>query len=451
MYLLYSFLLTLGFILLLPRFAFDALRNGKYVTGLRERLGNPPAIRSGDQPVIWLHCVSVGETQASRPLVHALLQNFSARIVVSTTTVTGQRVAREAFANEAAAVFYFPIDWAWTVRRALRTIKPSAVLIMETELWPNLLRECRSRSIPVALVNGRISNTSFARYKFARPFFRRVLRDLSIASMQSEQDAGRILDLGAPAERVIVVGNLKFDSSVLPSESSLTHDIRERFGFDGKQPLIIAASTHAPEERIALEGFKQVRSSQPNARLLIAPRHPERFGDVAALLQRSGLTWSRRSNPPSTQDGSCAVILLDTVGELRALYSLAEIVFVGGSITPHGGHNVLEPASLGLCVITGPHTRNFAAITKALLDERALVQLPELAETEYAGRLAAAFADLLADKEKRRGIGERALEVCRRNRGATERTIQVLSDILGETKIVNASVPFSALQVPAVK
>src|SRR5438132_6009137 len=175
--------------------------------------GSLPEFPTSRRPVIWLHCGSVGDTQSARSLVRARRESFSARIVISTTTVTGQRVAREAFGDQAAAIFYFPIDWSWSVRRTLRAVKPSAVLIMETELWPNLLRECRSRSIPVALVNGRISDRSFGHYRFARPFFRRVLRDVSAAMMQSESDAIRIRELGLPAERVTVPGNLKFDSS----------------------------------------------------------------------------------------------------------------------------------------------------------------------------------------------------------------------------------------------
>ncbi|PYS41494.1 MAG: hypothetical protein DMF71_11185, partial [Acidobacteria bacterium] len=216
-------------------------------------------------------------------------------------------------------------------------------------------------------------------------------------------------------------------------------------------PFIIAASTHAPEERIAVEAFQQVRLALPNARMLIAPRHPERFAEVASLLQRSGLTWTQRSNPSSTQDQSSEVVLLDTIGELRAAYPLADVVFVGGSIVSHGGHNVLEPASLGICVVTGPHTQNFAAITKALLAEQALVQLPKGEESQYAAELAAAFTELLSHPETRREIGEHALEVCLRNRGATERTMQALSGVFADTKILNDSVPFTALHVSTAK
>src|SRR5712691_3517716 len=326
MYSLYSLLLTLGFIALLPRFAIDAMRSGKYVTGLRQRLGKLPAINSTDKQVVWLHCVSVGETQAARTLVRALRTEFPNHcLVVSTTAVTGQLVARKIFANDAALVFYFPIDLAWTVRRVLRAVKPSVVLIMETELWPRLLRECRARAIPVALLNGRISEKSFHRYRKVAPFMRRMLNDLTIALMQSEKDAARIRDLGLSGERIALPGNLKFDSAETAIDERVTAELRARFGFDGTRPLIVAASTHTSEERITIEALKQINANQSSpARLLIAPRHPERFGEVASLLESAGLTWSRRSVEPGEHDRSCDVVLLDTVGELRAVYLLAQ-------------------------------------------------------------------------------------------------------------------------------
>src|SRR5713101_3604192 len=291
------------------------MRSGKYVTGLRQRLGRLPAINPIGKQVIWLHCVSVGETQAARSLVRALRSDFPDRcLVVSTTTVTGQQVAQKIFANDASLVFYFPIDLALTVRRVLRILQPSAVLIMETELWPRLLRECRARAIPVALLNGRISGTSFRRYKLIRPFMRRVLNDLTIALMQSEKDAARIRALGLPDERIALPGNLKFDSAGTAIDERLTAELRNRFGFDGTRPLIVAAITHAPEERVTIEALKQMNSDQRGrTRLLIAPRRPERFGAVASLLEDSGLSWSRRSAEPGEPDKSCDVVLLDTV------------------------------------------------------------------------------------------------------------------------------------------
>src|SRR3954463_2075391 len=214
MYFLYSFLLTLGVIALLPRFIVDAIRNGKYVAGGRERLGRLPEVATNGCPLIWLPCVSVGEAQAARPLARAVIREFpSYKLLVSTTTLTGQRIARDVYRDDAAAVVYFPFDWAWTVRRALRKVDPSAVLIMETELWPNFLRECRRRRVPVAIVNGRLSERSFRRYQFIRGFTKRIVNDLDLALMQSEADAGRMRALGLAPARVFVSGNLKFDLS----------------------------------------------------------------------------------------------------------------------------------------------------------------------------------------------------------------------------------------------
>jgi 3-deoxy-D-manno-octulosonic-acid transferase len=454
MYLLYSLLLTVGFLALLPWFAIDALRTRKYITGLRQRLGNLPAIPSDDRPLIWLHCVSVGETEAARPLVRALLERFpSYRLVVSTTTVTGQRIARDAFGRDVAAVFYFPIDWAWTVRRVLRTLQPAAILIMETELWPHLLRECRARAIPVALINGRISITSFRRYQMIRPFIRGVLKNLSIALMQSDQDAARIRELGIPNERVLMPGNLKFDSAESAGDETATLNLRERFGFDGSKRLIIAASTHAPEEQVVIDAFKQIRNSQPayQTRLVIVPRRSERFGEVASLLENSGLTWSRRSAAARVEDRTCEVVLLDTIGELRHAYPLADVAFVGGSIATHGGHNVLEAGARGVCVVTGAHTHNFAAITKALLDENAIVQLPQVPVQAAAAELAEALNRLLANDSQRRDIAQRALMVCNRNRGATERTLHLIANLLDAPETSGASLPFPALPATAAK
>jgi 3-deoxy-D-manno-octulosonic-acid transferase len=454
-YLLYSLLLTLGFVALMPRFALDAMRNGKYVTGLRERLGKLSFVNSARKPLIWLHCVSVGETQAAQSLVHALRDRFPSHLlVISTTTVTGQQVARKRFAGDAALIFYFPIDVAWVVRRVLRSLQPAAVFIMETELWPRLLRECRTREIPVALLNGRISRKSFKRYKMIRPFMRRVLGDLTIGMMQSEQDAARIRELGLSEGRIACMGNLKFDSAENPIDDRVTSELRTRFRFDHTGLLIVAASTHAPEERIVIDAFKEVKRYQPErtVRLLIAPRHPERFSEVAALLEDSNMTWSRKSSPATEHDATCDVVLLDTIGELRSVYPLAELVLVGGSIAPHGGHNVLEPASAGACVITGPHTGNFAAVTKTMLKQGALIQLSEQSNSDVSAKLAGVIANLLSNETMRREIGDRARAVCRENAGATARTMKKLSSMLSsEITVADTTHQLSALQATTAK
>lgn len=433
MYFLYSILLGIGVLVLLPRFLLDAARHGKYAAGLGERAGSLPKFEAGGRPVVWLHCVSVGEAQAARPLARALREEYPGHaLVVSTTTLTGQRVAREAFKGQAERVFYFPFDWAWSVRRALRALSPSVVLLMETELWPRFFRECRRRGVALALVNGRISEKSFGRYRLVRPFIGRVLDDLSLAAAQSKADAARLVALGLPPERVRVTGNVKFDLEEAHA-GTLTEELRRRFHINGERPLVVAASTHAPEERVVLEAFGLLDSAAKRPRLLVAPRHPERFGEVASLLEASGLRWSRRTDEARESDEDCDVILLDSIGELRAVYALAEVVFVGGSVAPVGGHNVLEPALDARAVVTGPHTSNFKSIVAALLERDALVQLPHMGDRHAAARgLARALQELLDDEPKRRRTGERARAVLEENRGATARTVELLAPLLNE-------------------
>ena len=428
MYLAYSLLLSLGLVVLIPHFLFQALAHGKYIAGLRQRLGSLPAIDA--KPVIWLHCVSVGETQAARPLAQRLKEEFPQHaLVVSTITLTGQKLAHDVFRNQAASIFYFPYDWRWCVRRALKAVDPAAVLIMETELWPNFLRECKARQIPVALVNGRISRQSFRRYKIVRVFLRRVLSCLSIAVMQSEIDAQRLETLGMPREKLFAAGNLKFDAELGSALSTKTEEIRSRFGTDSAAPLILAASTHAPEEVLILESVKQLRTTQP-VRLMIAPRRPERFNEVAALLQKSGLSWTRRTNPPDSNDANATVILLDSIGELPATYSLAQIVFVGGSIVDRGGHNVLEPAAAGAAVVTGAHTHNFHAIVDLMEEAGAIVQLPAVEGAVAVEELTHAFAKLLANAAEREVLGRRAKQLVTDNRGAAARTLEFITPLL---------------------
>jgi 3-deoxy-D-manno-octulosonic-acid transferase len=434
-YLLYSLLFTLGILILTPRFLLDAFRHGKYVEGLRERLGRLPAIDTKGRGVIWLHCVSVGETQAARPLARAILEQLpDYSLVVSTVTLTGQRVARDVFRNDAVAVIYFPFDWAWTVRRALERVNPKLVLVMETELWPRFLLECRRRNVPVALVNGRLSEKSFRRYTLIRGFIKRVVDCLSLAVMQSEADAERMRALGMEPERVEISGNVKFDVLSTNDDDALTINLRERFGLNQTSQLIVAASTHRTEERVCLEAFKQLRrtASGRRARLLIAPRHPERFDEAAALLGASGLKWARRSEARLERDRACDVILLDSIGELRAVYPLAELVFVGGSLAPVGGHNLLEPAASGACVITGAHTSNFASIVAAFLERDALVQLPPVDEEEAIAELSNVFEGLLSDDSHRREMIERGREVLAENRGATLYTARRIAELVAE-------------------
>ena len=428
MYLAYSLLLSLGLLFLFPYFLFQALAHGKYIAGLKQRLGSVPLIKG--RPVVWLHCVSVGETQAARPLAERLKQQFPHHaLVVSTITLTGQTLARDVFRNHAESIFYFPFDWRWSVRRAIKAVNPSVVLIMETELWPNFLRECKARQIPVALVNGRISRQSFRRYQMITFFLKRVLSSLSIAVMQSEADAERLKCLGMPEEKLFTAGNLKFDAELASDLTYKTGEIRNRFGLNSGVPLVLAASTHAPEEEIILESIKQLKNP---VRLMIAPRHPERFNEVATLVQNSGLSWSKRTNAPDLNDASATVILLDTIGELPATYSLADVVFVGGSIVDRGGHNVLEPAAAGVAVVTGAHTHNFHAIVALMDQAAALVQLPPVKGPDAVRELTDVLDKLLAEPALREDLGRRAKQLVTDNQGAAERTIKLIAPLLAD-------------------
>jgi 3-deoxy-D-manno-octulosonic-acid transferase len=433
MFLIYSIVYTLAFIVLLPRFLFDAVFNGKYAAGFKQRLGFLPKFNSAGKKVIWIHCVSVGETNAARPLaikIKEIFPDFS--LVISTTTRTGQNLAQTALTDIADLVFYFPFDWRSTVRRSLRHIKPSVVLLMETELWFNFIRETYHAGARLAIVNGRLSERSYGRYSKMRGFMNRVLGYLDLALMQGNADATRLMSLGIRASKVRVTGNLKFDHEPGANEAVLTDELRERFGITEDEPLIIAASTHAPEESWILEAFEKLRKTSGDnlPRLLIAPRHPERFNEVAETINEAGFSYARRTAPQSSRDATVEVILLDSIGELRAAYPLAEIVFVGGSLIAHGGQSIFEPAAAGRAIITGPHTANFHAAVSEFSDKDAIIQLPRIANKEIPTKLAAAFKELLSNTERRAALGANALSTINHNRGAVAKTLDYLLPLL---------------------
>lgn len=428
MYLLYSLALSVLFLALLPYFIYQAIRHGKYSGSFTERMGwLPDSIRRDARPTIWVHTVSVGEFNAARPLIAKIRERWpDHRIVVSTTTLTGQRLARHQAGRSFDAAFYFPFDWSLTARRALNCVNPRAVIILETELWPNFLRECRRRDTRVILVNGRISPRSFARYGKARRFIARVMSDLSLIVMQSEADRERALQLGAPRDRVRVCGNLKYDFSLDEMRDqldTLCREIDDQFALSSSDHLIVAGSTAAGEESLLLDALKDARRKPglEKTRMLIAPRHPERFEEVARLTGGSGFTLARRSEKHSS---SSDVILLDSIGELAAVYRFASVVFVGGSLAPVGGHNIIEPAAYAKPIIVGPHTFNFRQIVS---DFRAADALVEVESNELAG----AFIRLLTDSDEARGWGERAQAIIERNRGATICALAAIEEAIG--------------------
>lgn len=428
MFLLYSFLLTVGFILLSPIFL---LKREKYAAGFWQRMGFLPAFQQDERPVLWLHCVSVGEANAAKPLAAELKKQFPDYcLIVSTTTKTGQTLAQNIFKNTAEAIFYFPFDWKFSVRRALKNFQPNIVLLMETELWFNFIREANMSGVFVALVNGRLSEKSLKNYSRIPKLMKRVLRRVDLALMQNKADAKRLIALGIRPSKVKITGNVKFDQPF--EKQALTETLRKRFAVSSDSPLIVAASTHAPEEKWILDAFKLVykNSELKLPRLLIAPRHPERFAEVSALIDETGFSCVRRSSAPSFGDELADVILLDSIGELRAVYPLAEIVFVGGSLIPHGGQSVLEPAVYGKPIVTGFYTMNFAAVVKEFSDKNALVQLAEMKENEIVEKLAEKFSEMLENVEMRRNLSANALSVMEKNRGASQKTIENLSSFL---------------------
>ena len=438
MFFLYSFLYTLAFIVLSPRFLYDVVVGGKYAAGFKQRLGFLPAFETDERAVVWIHCVSVGEANAARPLVDAIRKEFPYhRLIVSTITRTGQKHVKEIFRDSAEAFFYFPFDWKFSVRKAIRHFEPKAVILLETEIWPNFIREASHAKARLCLTNGRLSERSFKRYGYFKKSMKRILGYFDLAAMQSNADATRIMALGMRASKVKVSGNLKFDHDVDAAENVLTEQFRARFGITSEAPLIVAASTHDKEEAWILDAFKTIWKSGGHRlpRLMIVPRHPERFGAVTELLRKTGFDWVRRSESESSRDKTAEVILLDSIGELRAAYPLAEIVFVGGSLIPHGGQSIFEPAASGKAILTGPNTANFRDAIAEFLDKKALVQMPPFKESELVANLTNELHKLLKDEGKRRILGANALAVMTANRGATARTLEYLVPYLGKAHL----------------
>jgi len=379
----------------------------------------------GNRPVIWLHAVSVGEAIASRPLLKALRQRYPGHsLVISTTTETGRGVA-SGFPEKELCI-YFPFDFLPAVRRTLDAIKPQLVIIMETEIWPNFNREADRRGIPLILANGRISDRSFDRYLRFRWFFRHPLHLFSTLCMQTDVDRERIVAIGAPLERTLASGNLKYDIPFRPIPEEKKAALRESYAIPGHLTVLTAGSTHPGEEELVLSVYQEMLVDNPGLFLVLVPRHPERAGEVAALLDRLRLPYRRRST--MADDGisfaSGHVLLVDTIGELMGLYALSDLVFVGGSLVATGGHNLLEPASVGVPSIFGPHMTNFREIAALVVKYAAGIQV------DGAAGLASACSCLINDTEQRRLLGRNGLRMMEENGGATERHMEVIANLL---------------------
>ena len=427
-YILYDLtLLTSGFFLL-PYFVLRSFRKGKIRKGIRERFGFYSKVKlakiNGRLP-IWIHSVSVGETRAAVPLIRALRQEYpDACLLVTTVTETGQEAAQKL--KEADLCLYFPFDLTLIVRRVLATIKPAAVIIVETEIWPNLVRLASDSGIPLALVNGRLSDRSFPRYKKAKFFIQNILDNFSVFCMQSELDGQRIQEIGAAKEKVTVTGNLKFDSKIITYSSAETEKTFEELNISYGMPVWVAGSTHEGEEEDLIRVYIRLLKDWPGLIFILVPRHPNRCGSVGDMIRSHGLSYSLRSQGglEIKPGANGKVFLVDTMGEMLKMYSLADIVFVGGSLVPVGGHNILEASMVKKAVVFGPFMNNFKHISKLLQKANAGICVQDKEELFHC------LDKLLRSPELRQSLGNNGFHLLEKNKGATEKTLNVLKTIL---------------------
>jgi 3-deoxy-D-manno-octulosonic-acid transferase len=424
---LYTLAILVLAVVLSPWFAYQAIVYRKYIGSLAQRMGYLPVSFNldGDES-IWIHAVSVGEALTARALIADLRERYPGlRIFLSTTTLTGQQVARTRLQG-VDAVFFFPFDLPPFVNRTLRLVRPRLFIMMETEIWPNLLRACRRQGVKTMLVNGRISSRSYPRYRVARGLFRRVLADVDRFCMQSDESARRIVDIGADPARVVVTGSLKFDSLESPTSTvgRGANRVVRFFRYPASRPVIVAGSTMKGEESAILSALAMVRRAHPTTALIIAPRKPERFGEVEALARAEGLRVVRRTDLAVDTEPRADVVILDTVGELAHVFQVATVVFMGGSLADHGGHNILEPAVHGKPIVFGPHMQNFAEIAATFTGHQAAVQVADGAE------LSAALVRLIGDSVERARLSAAARALVEANRGAKGRTLDVVGALL---------------------
>lgn len=417
-----------------PWLIYQGLRKGKYREGFAAKfLGRVP-VRSGDGPCLWFHAVSVGEVNLLAPLLAQIRRHRPHwQCVVSTTTMTGFALAQKKYAD--LTVFYCPLDFSWATRAAMRRVRPTCLVLVELELWPNLIRAARRQGASVAIVNGRLSQRSYRGYRRLRPLVARLLRQVDLVAAQNEEYAQRFLALGAPPGCVQVSGSMKFDGAQTNRRNPTTLALRELAGVQDSELVFLAGSTQEPEEALALATFRALSSRFPQLRLILVPRHPDRFPAVTRLLEQSGLPWQRRSeltnSSPSQGEGRVRVernqpriLLVDAVGELGAWWGTAQIAFVGGSLGKRGGQNMIEPAAYGAAVSFGPNTRNFRDVVTQLLAADAAVVVGDGDElTAWVGRC-------LEDRGYAESLGRRAQALVAAQLGATGRTLELLGPLM---------------------
>ncbi len=413
-------------ILLSPWLLYRAWRTGRYRHGLRDKLLGLSSISNQQSALVnrpvWFHGVSVGEIHLLRQVIAAFRQRYPRwPVVVSTTTDTGFEEARKCFPD--LSVIHFPFDFSWAVRRTLQAVDPALIVLAEGELWPNSLLAARQRGVPVAVINGRMSPRSLRRYRRLGPLSRWLVRQIKLLAMQTDAYAAAVRDLGADAEQVQVTGSVKFDGVTTDRHNPRTEALRQLFEVSANDLVWIAGSTQAPEEQIVLDIYHRLRPAHSNLRLFLVPRQKDRFDEVAKLLERAGLPFTRRS---SILDPRSSVVLIDSIGELGALWGLADVAFVGGSLDGRrGGQNMIEPAAYGAAVVFGPHVWNFRNVATRLVEAGGACQVADAAELERV------TARLLGDVEERRRLGTAARDYVLRQQGATEKTIDLLGQLLG--------------------
>jgi len=448
MYFLYSLLFGSWIFFMAPYFLYRAWKHQKYLPALRQRLGYlPDTLKSDGRPTIWIHSCSVGETLSVQPLAQALFQRFpEARLVFSTITKTGQAIAVERFAKYGVGnSFYFPIDLASIANKVFDTIQPTLLITIETEIWPNVLHEAKKRGIPVVMVNGRISAESFQYYQWVQPLLGPVFQNYALLLMKAREDAYRLQRMGAPPSKIKVSGSIKYDRNLL-AEKDVTEAQRKALDAalaltSTDAPLIVAGSTHNDEEATLLEVLRRIRQtpSLENTRLLLVPRHPERFSAVAQLAAGAGFRIKRRSDP-TPGDPSADVLILDTLGELSTAYGFATIAFVGGTLIPHGGQSIMEPALYAKPIVAGPSMLNFPQIIDDFIERGGIAQISadETDKEAQKSQLTEVLVRLLQDAEARAAMGRAAYSVFEGSQGATQFTVDHIAAIfekkLEETK-----------------
>jgi len=425
-----GWLLNAGYVLLIvvisPVLFYRRLVQGKYRRGWSEKLTGRLTRRHPDRPCVWLHAVSVGEVVQLGRVIEEIKSTLpEAELLISTTTETGFDVAQSKFGQH--TISFFPLDFTWAVHRALESIRPDLIVLVELELWPNFILTAHRKKIPIALINGRIGEKSFRGYRRIRSLMKHILNRLSFIGVQNATYRERLSELGATDDRLFITGNIKFDGVDVSQQKERILELRNAFRISHDDIVFIAGSTQAPEERYAVDSYLELRNEFPGLRLIVVPRHKERFEAVAEEISARQLPLIRRSQPDKTnsiQLTDSPILLLDTLGELAACWGLSDIAFVGGSLTNRGGQNMLEPAAFGAAILFGPNTWNFRDITEALLERNGAIVV------RGPDELTSTIRSLLKDRKAAIRMGEIARSFVESQKGATERTVDRLIQLL---------------------